>query len=90
MTEHLPQEDREKSTTLSVVGQSTDEDKSRGLFAYFRDSYREFKKVVWPSREDATKMTMFVIIFVAVLSAFIYLVDTAISWLFFDVLLKKG
>lgn len=61
-----------------------------GLFAYFRNSWIEFKKVVWPNRDDAVKMTIFVIIFVAILSAFIYAVDTAVSWLFFDILLKRG
>ena len=61
-----------------------------GLFSYFKASWSEFKKVVWPTRKDALRMTMFVIIFVIVMSIFIYIVDNAISWLFFDVLLKKG
>jgi preprotein translocase, secE subunit len=45
--------------------------------------------VVWPSRDEAVKMTVFVIIFVAILAAFIYVADTIISWLFFDVLLNR-
>jgi len=35
-------------------------------------------------------MTIFVVIFVAILAVFIYAADSAISWLFFDVLLKRG
>ncbi|EGV36257.1 preprotein translocase, SecE subunit [Neisseria weaveri ATCC 51223] len=36
------------------------------------------------------RMTGFVIVFVAILSVFIYLADSAVSWLFFDILLKRG
>ncbi|EGV36577.1 preprotein translocase subunit SecE [Neisseria weaveri] len=57
---------------------------------YIRDSYTEFKKVVWLPRNDAMRMTGFVIVFVAILSVFIYLADSAVSWLFFDILLKRG
>ncbi|WP_232462241.1 preprotein translocase subunit SecE [Neisseria chenwenguii] len=64
--------------------------KREGLFSYFRNSWIEFKKVVWPERADAVRMTIFVVIFVAILAAFIYVVDSSISWLFFDVLLKRG
>ncbi|MFV2030354.1 preprotein translocase subunit SecE [Neisseria sp. S1] len=62
----------------------------RSFIRYVHDSVSEFKKVVWPARNDAVRMTMFVIAFVAVLSVFIYLVDALISWLFFDILLKRG
>lgn len=62
----------------------------RSLIAYIRDSVSEFKKVVWPPRKDAVRMTFFVVVFVAVLSLFIYVVDSLISWLFFDLLLKRG
>lgn len=55
---------------------------------YIKDSITEFKKVVWPKRPDAVKMTMFVIVFVAIFAVFIYGVDTAISYLFNAVLVK--
>lgn len=62
----------------------------RRLVVYIRDSVTEFKKVVWQPRKDAVRMTFFVVVFVAVLSLFIYAVDSLISWLFFDLLLKRG
>lgn len=88
MTERTP----ENSKSGQVV-KSNDQitvPQREGLFAYFRNSWVEFKKVVWPARDDAMKMTVFVVIFVAVLAAFIYAVDTVISWLFFDLLMKRG
>lgn len=64
-------------------------DFGRRLLAYVRDSVAEFKKVVWPARNDAFRMTVFVIIFVTILAIFIYMADSVISWLFYDVLLKR-
>ena len=65
-------------------------DFGRRLISYVRDSVAEFKKVVWPARNDAFRMTVFVIIFVTILAAFIYMADSIISWLFYDLLLKRG
>ncbi|WP_085360700.1 MULTISPECIES: preprotein translocase subunit SecE [Neisseria] len=65
-------------------------DFGKRLITYIRESVTEFKKVVWPPRKDATRMTVFVVVFVAILSLFIYAVDSLISWLFFDLLLKRG
>lgn len=62
----------------------------RRFVNYVRESVKEVKKVVWPERSYTLRMTMFVVIFVAVLAVFIYGVDTLISWLFFDVLMKRG
>lgn len=63
-------------------------DMGRRLIRYIRDSTAEIKKVVWPKRPDAVRMTMFVILFVAVFAAFIGGVDSLISLLFNAVLLK--
>lgn len=65
-------------------------DFGKRLVIYIRESIAEFKKVVWPPKKDAIRVTIFVIIFVAVLSLFIYVVDSLISWLFFDLLLRRG
>lgn len=60
------------------------------LLIYFKNSVVELKKVVWPDKAYATKMTIFVLIFVTMLTIFIYLVDFLISWVLFDLLMKKG
>ena len=61
----------------------------RRLIRYFGDSWKEFKKVVWLPRNDALSMSVKVVIFVLVLAAFIYGVDTLIS-LIFNTLLVRG
>ncbi|MCF7520686.1 preprotein translocase subunit SecE [Neisseria sp. ZJ106] len=90
MTQNTSENKTEKSGQVVKAGEVKHHPKREGLFSYFRNSWAEFKKVVWPSRDDAVKMTVFVVIFVAILAAFIYVVDSAVSWLFFDVLLKRG
>lgn len=90
MTERPSESKTDKSAQLVKSDEKLSAPKREGLFSYFRSSWVELKKVVWPKRDDAVRMTIFVIIFVAVLAAFIYAVDSAISWLFFDVLLKRG
>ena len=90
MTEHTSEHKAEKSGRLVTSGNHSTPPKREGLLSYFKNSWSEFKKVVWPTRDDAVKMTIFVVIFVAILAVFIYAADSAISWLFFDVLLKRG
>ena len=60
------------------------------LLIYFKNSVVELKKVVWPDKVYATKMTIFVLIFVTILTIFIYFADFLISWVLFDLLMKKG
>ena len=59
------------------------------LFRYIKDSVAEVKKVVWPSRSDTVRMTMFVIAFTCVFAIFIYGVDTLIG-IVFNYILVKG
>ena len=59
------------------------------LFRYIKDSVAEIKKVVWPSRNDTVRMTMFVIAFTCVFAIFIYGVDTRIG-IVFNYILVKG
>ena len=59
------------------------------LLIYFKNSVVELKKVVWPDKAYATKMTIFVLIFITILTIFIYFADFLISWVLFDLLMKK-
>ncbi|MEP6792600.1 MAG: preprotein translocase subunit SecE [Ramlibacter sp.] len=55
--------------------------------AFGRDSWREVKKVVWPSRKEAIQMTAYVVGFCAVMALFLWLTDKTLEWLFYDVIL---
>lgn len=62
----------------------------RNLLAFVRDATQELRKVVWPERPTTLRMTIMVLLFVAVLAIFIWLADSLISWIFFDLFLKRG
>jgi preprotein translocase subunit SecE len=55
--------------------------------AFGRDSWREVKKVVWPSRKEAIQMTLYVIAFSAVMALFLWLTDKTLEWVFYDLVL---
>jgi len=48
------------------------------LKAFFRDSWLELKKVIWPSREEVVKMTGFVVFVVILVGMFMYVWDRAL------------
>ena len=60
----------------------------RGFGQFFRESYGELRKVEWPNQRQLLSATVAVIIAVAVVGAFLYVVDEAFSRLVRDVLLN--
>ncbi len=59
----------------------------RQFLAFGRDSVREVKKVVWPSRKEALQMTAYVFAFVVVMALFLWTTDKLLEWVFYDLLL---
>ncbi|MDP3824885.1 MAG: preprotein translocase subunit SecE [Burkholderiales bacterium] len=57
------------------------------LIAYGRDSAREVRKVVWPTRKEALQMTGYVFAFVFVMALFLWLTDKTLEWLLYDLIL---
>lgn len=69
---------------IAVFGVS---ETGRQLVAFGRDSWRETRKVVWPSRKEAIQMTAYVFAFVVVMALFLWLTDKTLEWLFYDAIL---
>jgi preprotein translocase subunit SecE len=57
------------------------------LIAFGRDSVRETKKVVWPTRKEALQMTGYVFAFVFVMALFLWLTDKTLEWVLYDLIL---
>ena len=57
------------------------------LVGYSRDSAREVKKVVWPTRKEAGQMTLYVFAFVVVMALFLWLTDKTVEWVIFSLIL---
>ena len=56
--------------------QSSQGKKSTGLIAYLRGVRQEFRKVVWPTREELTTDTVVVFACVIFFAALFWLIDT--------------
>jgi preprotein translocase subunit SecE len=72
------------AAAILIVAISPD---GRRFIAYAGDSWREVKKVVWPTRRESTQMTLVVFGFVLIMSLFLWLADKLIEWLVFSVFL---
>jgi preprotein translocase subunit SecE len=57
------------------------------LIGFGRESAREVKKVVWPTRKEAMQMTGYVFAFVFVMALFLWLTDKTLEWVFYDLIL---
>jgi preprotein translocase subunit SecE len=59
----------------------------RQLIVYGRESVREVKKVVWPTRKEAMQMTGYVFAFVVVMALFLWATDKTLEWVLYDLVL---
>lgn len=57
------------------------------LIGFGRDSVKEVKKVVWPTRKEAMQMTGYVFAFVVVMALFMFITDKTLEWVLYDLIL---
>jgi preprotein translocase subunit SecE len=69
------------------VGAFLTTESGKSFIAYGRDSSREVRKVVWPTRKEAIQMTGYVFAFVFVMALFLWLTDKTLEWLVYDLIL---
>ena len=69
---------------VAAVAVFTTSESGRQLIAFGRDAWREVKKVVWPTRKEATQVTLYVFAFVVVMALFLWLTDKTLEWVFYD------
>ena len=71
----------------AAVAAFASSENGRQLLAFGRDSWREVKKVVWPTRKEAMQMTGYVFAFVFVMAFFLWLTDKTLEWALYDLIL---
>ena len=62
-------------------------EQGKQLFAFGKDSWKEVKKVVWPTRKETLQMTAYVFAFVVVMALFLWLTDKTLGWVLYDLIL---
>lgn len=76
-------------SVLAAVGVMWFTQLGRDLVDYARDSIKEAQKVVWPNKKETWQVTGVVFLFVGVLALFMWIVDSGLAWLFYDVVLGR-
>lgn len=71
----------------AAAGAFLSSEMGKALIAYGRESSREVRKVVWPSRKEAMQMTGYVFAFVFVMALFLWLTDKTLEWAIYDLIL---
>jgi preprotein translocase subunit SecE len=71
----------------AAVGAFFTSEAGKELIAYGRDSIREVRKVVWPTRKEALQMTGYVFAFVIVMALFLWMTDKTLEWVLYDLIL---
>ena len=74
----------------AAVGLFLTSESGKQLIAFGRDSVRETKKVVWPSRKEALQMTGYVFAFVFVMALYMWVTDKTLEWIIYDLILGVG
>ena len=59
----------------------------RDFLNFAKEAVRETKKVVWPTRKEATQITAIVFAFVLVMAVFLWGTDKLLEFLLYDVIL---
>ena len=72
---------------VAAVAVFTTSESGRQLIAFGRDAWREVKTVGWPTRKEATQVTLYVFAFVVVMALFLWLTDKTLEWVFYDLIL---
>ena len=62
-------------------------DSGKAFVGYVRESVRETKKVVWPTRNESIQMTLYVFAFVFLMALFLWITDKTLEWVLYDLVL---
>jgi preprotein translocase subunit SecE len=64
----------------TAVGVSFTTAKGRTVWGFMLESKQEFHRVVWPTRDEAVKTTLLVILMVIIVAFVLWLLDTFLFW----------
>ena len=59
----------------------------RRLLAFLRESWQETRRVVWPTKKETWSVTLYVFLFVVVMAIFLWLVDSGLQFVLYDLVL---
>ena len=72
---------------VMAIGFAWTSTQGRDFLNFAKESVRETKKVVWPTRKEAMQITGIVFVFVLVMAIFLWGTDKTLEFLLYDVIL---
>lgn len=63
--------------------------RGRGLWAFVLESKQEFKRVAWPTKDEAVRTTLMVFLMVFIVGLILWLLDMFLFW-FIQLLMSQG
>ena len=72
---------------IAAVAAFFTSESGKQLIAYGRDSIKEVKKVVWPTRKEALQNTAMVFGFVFLMAFFLWVTDKTLEYVLYDLIL---
>jgi preprotein translocase subunit SecE len=68
------------SVASTAIGVCFTTAKGRTVWGFMLESKQEFHRVVWPTRDEAVKTTLLVIVMVIIVAFVLWLLDTFLFW----------
>ncbi len=72
---------------LAAIGMAWTSTPGREFLNFAKESVRETKKVVWPSRKEAMQVTAIVFVFVLLMATFLWITDKVLEYALYDLIL---
>ena len=71
----------------AAVGVFFTSESGKQLIGFSKESVKEVRKVVWPTRKEALQNTAMVFAFVFLMALFLWITDKTLEWVLYDLIL---
>ncbi|WP_226666574.1 preprotein translocase subunit SecE [Microbulbifer aggregans] len=65
---------------LSAVFVAVQTAKGHAFWSLLREAQNEVRRVVWPTRQEATQTTLIVVVFVLLMAVILWALDSGLGW----------
>ncbi|MBN8430480.1 preprotein translocase subunit SecE [Microbulbifer salipaludis] len=66
---------------LAAVFVAVQTEKGNALWTLVREAQNEVRRVVWPTRQEATQTTLIVVVFVLLMAVILWALDSGLGWI---------
>ncbi len=75
-------------SVIAALGVVLTSQPGQAAWEFAKGSRMEVRKVIWPTRRETAQGTLVVIVMVVIVGLYLWLVDVALFWAIYDLILK--